>query len=83
MSHALKPFDHPAHVMRSPVGPRDGDQYLVMNDAGIPAWTRDLREATAFASMKEAVRVALRLPGEFRAFGLPAPAEVAVAHTLH
>ena len=65
------------------VRPDRPEQYLVVGSTGARAWTPHPYEATAFASMREAVRTALHLPGELRAFGLPAPGECLAVHTLH
>lgn len=56
----------------------DADGYLLITPAGSAAWVDDPAEATAFASMREAARVALRLPAGLRAFGLPRRSELAL-----
>jgi hypothetical protein len=71
----------PAIVSRAPVHDWDPAQYLVASD-GAARWTQDPLAATAFASMREAMRAALRLPAALRAFGLPLQAELA-ARQLH
>jgi hypothetical protein len=45
--------------------------YLLLTEAGATDWTVDPGRATAFASMREAARMALRLPAALRAYGLP------------
>ena len=60
-----------------------GDRYLVLADAGRVEWTADPRQATAFASMREAARMALRLPSALRAFGLLRDIEVDAHRTVH
>lgn len=52
--------------------------YLLLTDAGVADWTCDPRRATAFASMREAARAALRLPAALRAYGLPRDVEMAL-----
>jgi hypothetical protein len=59
---------HPAIVARS--GDHK-DLYLRMSNAGVPTWIDDPVGATAFASMREAMRASLQLPGGLRAFALP------------
>lgn len=71
----------PALVCRTPIGAFGQDQYLRLTDEGLPFWTEDPSGATAFESMREATRAALRLPATLRAFGLPSPGER--APTLH
>jgi hypothetical protein len=53
--------------------------YLLLSEAGPPDWTADPRRATIFASLREATRMALRLPSSLRAYGLPCGAEM-MAH---
>ena len=53
--------------------------YLLLSEAGAPDWTGDPRRATVFASLREATRMALRLPSSLRAFGLPCGGEM-MAH---
>jgi hypothetical protein len=75
MSNAYAP--QPALVSRS-----DGRDaaYLMLSDAGAADWTRDPAAATAFASMREATRAALRLPASLKAYGLPQRTEAALVH---
>jgi hypothetical protein len=47
------------------------DRYLHLMDGGGFEWVVDPEEATPFASMREATRMALRLPAGQRAFGVP------------
>jgi hypothetical protein len=47
------------------------DRYLHVMDGGGFEWVVDQGEATPFASMREATRMALRLPSSQRAFGVP------------
>ena len=66
---------HPALVSRS-----DGRDvsYLKLSTAGAADWTHDPAAATAFASMREAMRMALRLPAALKAYGLPQRSEALV-----
>ena len=66
---------HPALVARTEAS--DGATYLLMA-AGAPQWVRDPFAASTFASMREATRMALRLPSGLRAYGLPRDAELAL-----
>jgi len=70
-----------AIVARPPMRPSDADQYLLLTAKGA-AWTTDPLAATAFESMREATRAAMRLPSAVRAFGMPLRSEVE-AHSLH
>lgn len=67
---------NPAVVARPQIRPSDADQYLMLTALGAAAWTTDPRAATAFPSMREATRAALRLPSNLRAFGLPLRSEI-------
>ena len=60
-----------------------GDRYLVLAESGRFEWTADPRQATAFDSMREAARMALRLPATLRAFGLLRDIEVDAHRTVH
>lgn len=64
---------HPA-VVSKVVGERA--EYLRLDPQGAAAWVRDPAFATAFASMRDAARAALRLPSALRAFGLPLEVEL-------
>ena len=61
----------PAVVSRAAQQGRQMDEFLRLSPAGEAQWTSDLDAATAFTSMREATRAALRLPASLRAFGLP------------
>ena len=50
--------------------------YLLLSEGGAPDWTADPKAATTFPSMREAARMALRLPASLRAYGLPRDAEM-------
>lgn len=77
------PMTRPAVVTRSSGRPVDSGQYLSLVDDRLPVWTEDLASATAFNSMREATRVALRLPGSIRAFALPLEIERSTHGSLH
>jgi hypothetical protein len=47
------------------------DRYLHVTDIGSFEWVGDPQAATPFASMREAARMAVRLPATQRAFGVP------------
>ena len=51
-------------------------EYLRLEPNGATAWVADPAKATAFGSMKEATRMALRLPASTRAYGLPLQVEL-------
>ncbi len=75
--------DHAAVVTHAPAHPYDAVEYLEVRDKGPLVWTRDLSAATAFPSMREATRAALRLPGALRAFSLPLRGELTSRGALH
>jgi hypothetical protein len=60
---------------------KDAESYLLVMPAGRAIWVEDPVNATAFASMREATRMATRLPAALRAYGLPREAELAVHQT--
>lgn len=45
--------------------------YLQVQPGGGNAWVADPAVATEFVSLKEAMRMAMRLPAALRAFGVP------------
>lgn len=72
------PTANPAIVARHVRSGGAADEYLVLTPDGAASWTADTRIATAFASMREATRAALRLRGAGAAFGLPLGPELAL-----
>ncbi len=68
---------HPALVSRAPSSSTSSSQgdalYLVLAPDSQPGWTPEPAAATAFETMREAARAALRLPAALRAFSVPAP----------
>ena len=72
---------HPAVVAKTEIA-SDHESYLLIMPAGRSIWIADPEAATAFASMREATRMAARLPAAHRAYGLPREAERSV-HALH
>ena len=54
--------------------------YLCLTPAGEPGWTLDPLDATSFPSLREAARMALRLPASVRAYGLPRRLELRATH---
>lgn len=71
---------HPTanHAIVARTADHDGDHYLQLPAAGAPAWVADPAFATTFPSMREATRMASRLPSRLRAFGLPREPELAL-----
>lgn len=75
---------HPALVARQDVvGLPASGRYLQLAASGDAGWTNDPTAATAFESMREAMRAATRLPCALRAFGIPRQAELMVAGQLN
>lgn len=67
---------HPALVARTERP--DFQRYLLVSPTGTSVWVDDPESATTFVSMREAARMATRLPAALRAFGLPRDPELAV-----
>ncbi|HVI33572.1 hypothetical protein [Phenylobacterium sp.] len=72
----------PALVVKGDGGKAPHDRYLLVSAAGQTEWVDDPQAATAFPSMREAMRMAMRLPAGLRAFGLPREPELAL-HRAH
>ena len=82
----MSQLSHPAHVAivsRREAGPATDGLYLQLSAEGAPRWTPDPQIATAFNSMREASRVAARLPAVLRAFSVPRQAEILDRRDLH
>jgi hypothetical protein len=72
---AATDFDaaRPCGALVSKVDPvAHADRFLHVIDAGGYEWVVDPDDATPFPSMREAARMAVRLPSSQRAFGVPA-----------
>ncbi len=61
---------NPAIVAKNDLA-RHAEQYLLVTPAGASTWVDDPGAATPFSSMREATRMAMRLPSSQRAYGLP------------
>lgn len=72
-----------AIVCRPPHFREASDQYLVLTEDGQPKWVSDPESATPFPSMREAARMAFRLPASDRAYGLPRDSEITIRRELH
>lgn len=55
----------------SKCNPSAPEEYLQLSDDGAMSWVHDPLIATPFASMRDATRMALRLPAKLRAFSIP------------
>jgi len=75
-THEFSAGHLPAIVSRQPGRSDEVSSYLVLSAEGQPAWTSDPQCATAFVSMREATRMAFRLPANLRAYGLPLSIEM-------
>jgi hypothetical protein len=71
MSDAFAPQLALALVSRCEARPGAQPSYLLLTATGAADWTHDPAAATAFESMREATRMAMRLPASLRAYGLP------------
>lgn len=60
----------PSLVATNPSGDADKARYLLIPSDAAPRWVSDPEQATAFVSMREATRMALRLPATLRPFGM-------------
>lgn len=76
------PAPHQSAVVAKTETASDHESYLLIMPAGRSIWIADPEAATAFASMREATRMAARLPSAQRAYGLPREAELAI-HAPH
>ncbi len=70
------PPSRAAVVSKPELGKADPSQYLQLGQDGRSAWVTDPLTATVFPSMRDAMRMALRLPSGLRAYGLPLEVEV-------
>jgi len=61
---------HPAVVAKSDIA-HAAERYLLLTPVGQATWVETPARATAFPSLREAMRMATRLPSHHRAFGLP------------
>ncbi len=69
-----------ALVSKTGAGSAERSEYLQLAPDGAALWVHDPASATAFASMRDAARMALRLPARLRAYGLPRDIEVRLAN---
>ncbi len=74
---------HAAIVSRCDASSNAQDRYLQLTADGTPRWIEDPEGATAFESMREAQRAAVRLPAALRAYGIPRRAELMIGRGLH
>lgn len=65
-----------ALVSRSPRFRETNETYLQVADDGSALWVADPMAATRFESMREAARVAFRLPADLKAYGVPLQPEI-------
>jgi hypothetical protein len=70
----------PAIVSKAGPSAAAPNEYLMLDDKGVPRWVNDPEAATTFSSMRDATRMALRLPGAMRAFGLLRDVEMTLYH---
>jgi hypothetical protein len=66
-------------AIRPAVLSRGDGAYLRLGDQTGPVWVKSPWAATAFPSMRDAARAAIRLPSALRAFGLPLDVELELA----
>lgn len=62
-----------ALVARTERDPKRTERFLQLSARGLPVWVEDPESATAFASLREAMRMASQLPADVRAFSVPVP----------
>ncbi len=75
MSDVAAELSRAALVSKRPMRPTDPSLYLLLTPEGRAIWIEDPDLATAFPSMREAMRASLRLPAGVRAFGMPREVE--------
>jgi hypothetical protein len=73
---ANAPTNTAALVTSASLRPDLNGRYLLVPPRGAPVWVADPAEATPFDCMKEAMRMALRLPAEVKAYGMPRAVEL-------
>ena len=71
LPHAYEIAEVSALVAHIPGSGAQGPAYLRMTDDGESQWVSDPSAATCFHSLREATRLATRLPRTLRAFGIP------------
>ena len=69
----FRPVRRPAVVSRAA---SNTAEYLRLEPNGSALWVADPARATPFGSMREAARMAFRLPAAERAFGMPLAIEL-------
>ena len=72
-----------AVVARSDALHKAKAQFLQFSPDGAARWIDDPGDATAFESMREATRAAIRLPAALRAFSMPRPADSHARAGMH
>jgi hypothetical protein len=76
----FQPAARPAVVSKSG---KAESEYLRLQPNGAFVWVADPAMATPFGSMREAARMALRLPSGERAFGMPLEVELETYDHAH
>lgn len=76
MPHPAAFAGTPSVVATNPPGDPAQARYLLIPSGGQTLWVDDPAQATAFASMREATRMAMRLPASLRSFGMPRDVEI-------
>ena len=74
------PTAAPALVTRATRASDAHDQYLLLTPLGQAQWVDNPEVATPFSSMREATRMAMRLPAALPAFCLPREPELSLRY---
>ncbi len=82
MHTMVQPAQGAALVSKSGFGNAAPAEYLQLSETGAMSWVRDPMAATSFPSMRDATRMAVRLPARLRAYGLRRDVEVTL-NQLH
>jgi hypothetical protein len=82
MHAMIQPAPGAALVSKSGLSEAAPAEYLRLSDTGSMSWVHDPLAATAFPSMRDATRMAMRLPASLRAYGLRRDVEVTL-NRLH
>jgi hypothetical protein len=75
---SMTPVQGGALVSKSGSNQTSPTEYLQLSDDGAMSWVNDPLAATPFPSMRDAMRMALRLPAKLRAFSLPLQVEMSL-----
>ena len=79
MQTMIEPRGGAALVSKSGLSGAGPAEYLLLSDTGAASWVTDPLAATTFETMRDATRMAMRLPARLRAYGLRRDVEVTLS----